>query len=324
MDFYENYLDDIYESYIDTDFLIKKVDIYTESLFRQYDINKDSAELLYLSESVDKDRLQELYLEAGNELLQKISISMQKLKNTVKSFINKILENLENKYLNYKMKESVKDLEKKIDETPNANSIKIEIVDIDSEIKIIDKTINTIRKIGIKNVNEDNLSDLISECNDANLSCQKERKKIHQSKVEITLAMSISVLRGRIKKCSKNVDIDKYLVKIRETDSNPKQQLALKINGILCQLIKEKKSVQYAGVQELYKKINNAIKGNKTSKSASKVIKSVVDKSDIVGSISDEDKKEKEETQSTDETNVDEGYELSNYEIKELFYEFTH
>jgi hypothetical protein len=261
---YPNLLESTYDAYIETSTMLQKIDVYAESIFREYVINKSEAELKVLTESGSSEDLDFLYTEALSELGSKVKLSMQKIVNTVKKFIEHIEDSLAERFLNKKVQVHLKELNDRVKANPKAFEPKITTEDVEELVRTLEMAIDELRKLGTKDVTENNINDLLEEANKINLSCQKRRKEIEGKKVEMSIPFGLSVLEGRIKKCRKPVNVEKQLIKLKEGASIPKQQLVMKVNGLIGQCLKEKKSIQYAGVQSLFTSIDKATKGKKS------------------------------------------------------------
>lgn len=261
---YRLFLEPLFDEYVESTTMLQKIDVFSSSLFFEYEINKQEAELKVLTESGSDEDLEFLYTEALSELGSKIKLSMQKLVNTVKKFIEHIEDSLADRFLNKKVQAHLKELNDRVKANPKAFEPKITTEDVEELVRTLEMAIDELRKLGTKDVTENNINDLLEEANKINLSCQKRRKELEGKKVEISIPLGLSVLEGRIKNCRKPVNVEKQLIKLKDGASIPKQQLVMKVNGLIGQCLKEKKSIQYAGVQSLFSTIDKATKGKKS------------------------------------------------------------
>lgn len=252
---YISLLEELIPIYEDTTYNINKINVYMDSIFREYLIEKEESELKVLKESASNEELENLYQEAKTNLGNKVDLSVKKLVTSVKTFDAKVSENVRTKFKSGETTRKLKKAEEKLKKNPKSGKAKVEIIDVESEIKNIEKTIDELHKLAMNNADENNIGKLMDDANDINTSCQKERKRLDKSPIECQVAMVLPILKKRVISCSKEIEIDKYFIPVKSEDSVQKKQLVTKINGLIAQLLKEKKSVLYAGVNDAYKKI---------------------------------------------------------------------
>lgn len=248
-------LDDLIPIYEDTTYNINKINIYTETIFREYFIENEESELKVLKESSSNEELEYLFQESKTKLGNKIDLSLKKMITTVKTFDAKVNDNITKKFKTGSITKKLKKAEEKLKKNQESAKSKVEIIDIESEIKNIEKTIDSLHNLTLASVDENNIGKMMEEANDINTKCQKERKRINKTPIECQLLMLISLLKKRVLLCTKELKIDSYFIDVKKDDTIQKQQLIVKINGMIAQLLKEKKSILYSGVNDAYKKI---------------------------------------------------------------------
>ena len=305
---YISLLEELIPIYEDTSYNINKINVYTDSIFREYVIEKEESELKVLKESASDEELENLYQEAKTNLGNKVDLSVKKLVTSVKTFDAKVSENVRSKFKSGETTRKLKKAEEKLKKNPKSGKAKVEIIDAESEIKNIEKTIDELHKLAMNNADENNIGKLMDEANDINTSCQKERKRLDKSPIECQVALVLPILKKRVISCSKEIEIDKYFIPVKSDDNVQKKQLVTKINGMIAQLIKEKKSVLYAGVNDAYKKIMKS-KYKEVKENAMEYL------------IKDLDKYFPENTQFLTEALLQEEYDFE--EMYESVYEYT-
>ena len=305
---YISLLEELIPIYEDTSYNINKINVYTDSIFREYVIEKEESELKVLKEAASDEELENLYQEAKTNLGNKVDLSVKKLVTSVKTFDAKVSENVRTKFKSGETTRKLKKAEEKLKKNPKSGKAKVEIIDAESEIKNIEKTIDELHKLAMNNANENNIGKLMDDANDINTSCQKERKRLDKSPIECQIAMVLPILKKRVISCSKEIEIDKYFIPVKSEDNVQKKQLVTKINGMIAQLIKEKKSVLYAGVNDAYKKIMKS-KYKEVKENAMEYL------------IKDLDKYFPENTQFLTEALLQEEYDFE--EMYESVYEYT-
>lgn len=305
---YISLLEELIPIYEDTTYNINKINVYMDSIFREYVIEKEESELKVLKESASEEELENLYQEAKTNLGNKVDLSVKKLVTSVKTFDAKVSENVRTKFKSGETTRKLKKAEEKLKKNPKSGKAKVEIIDAESEIKNIEKTIDELHKLAMNNADENNIGKLMDDANDINTSCQKERKRLDKSPIECQVAMVLPILKKRVISCSKEIEIDKYFIPVKSEDSVQKKQLVTKINGLIAQLLKEKKSVLYAGVNDAYKKIMKS-KYKEVKENAMEYL------------INDLDKYFPENTQFLTEALLQEEYDFE--EMYESVYEYT-
>lgn len=305
---YISLLEELIPIYEDTSYNINKINVYMDSIFREYVIEKEESELKVLKESASEEELENLYQEAKTNLRNKVDLSVKKLVTSVKTFDAKVSENVRTKFKSGETTRKLKKAEEKLKKNPKSRKAKVEIIDAESEIKNIEKTIDELHKLAMNNADENNIGKLMDDANDINTSCQKERKRLDKSPIECQVAMVLPILKKRVISCSKEIEIDKYFIPVKSEDSVQKKQLVTKINGLIAQLLKEKKSVLYAGVNDAYKKIMKS-KYKEVKENAMEYL------------IKDLDKYFPENTQFLTEALLQEEYDFE--EMYESVYEYT-
>ena len=305
---YISLLEELIPIYEDTTYNINKINVYMDSIFREYVIEKEESELKVLKESASNEELENLYQEAKTNLGNKVDLSVKKLVTSVKTFDAKVSENVRTKFKSGETTRKLKKAEEKLKKNPKSGKAKVEIIDAESEIKNIEKTIDELHKLAMNNADENNIGKLMDDANDINTSCQKERKRLDKSPIECQVAMVLPILKKRVISCSKEIEIDKYFIPVKSEDSVQKKQLVTKINGLIAQLLKEKKSVLYAGVNDAYKKIMKS-KYKEVKENAMEYL------------INDLDKYFPENTQFLTEALLQEEYDFE--EMYESVYEYT-
>lgn len=305
---YISLLEELIPIYEDTTYNINKINVYMDSIFREYVIEKEESELKVLKESASDEELENLYQEAKTNLGNKVDLSVKKLVTSVKTFDAKVSENVRTKFKSGETTRKLKKAEEKLKKNPKSGKAKVEIIDAESEIKNIEKTIDELHKLAMNNADENNIGKLMDDANDINTSCQKERKRLDKSPIECQVAMVLPILKKRVISCSKEIEINKYFIPVKSEDSVQKKQLVTKINGLIAQLLKEKKSVLYAGVNDAYKNIMKS-KYKEVKENAMEYL------------IKDLDKYFPENTQFLTEALLQEEYDFE--EMYESVYEYT-
>ena len=100
---YSIFLGEIQEDYNNLDIMIQKIDIYIESMYREYMINREESELKVMTESGTDDDLTFLYEEAQKSFSEKASRTMKKIIDSVSTFVNKVITTIKEKYANSKL-----------------------------------------------------------------------------------------------------------------------------------------------------------------------------------------------------------------------------
>lgn len=263
---YSLYLGDLQKDYEEIDITLKKVDIYIESMYREFIINKEESELKVLTESGTDDDLTFLYEKAEEAFSERVSKTMKKITDSVTDFTNKISDTVKEKYANTKIKSAIDTLENRIKSDKRLSNVKISIIDSDEIEKsfneAIDKCHSVASKIkdGIENEASEVAKKVNAELNTINEVYQKKKKDIENRRKEINLSSAIPYLKSKIKYTEKKEAINNVFVKISENGSSLKKKILLKINAMIAQFQKEMISVNLSTISDIFKKIKEKIK----------------------------------------------------------------
>ena len=260
------YLGDLQKDYEEIDITLKKVDIYIESMYREFIINKEESELKVLTESGTDDDLTFLYEKAEEAFSERASKTMKKITDSVTDFTNKISNTVRKKYANAKIKSAIDTLENRIKSDKRLSNVKISIIDSDGIEKTFNEAIDKCHSVAskIKDGIEDEASEVSkkinAELNTINEAYQKKKKEIESRRKEINLSSAIPYLKSKIKYTEKKEAINNVFVKISDNGSSLKKKILLKINAMIAQFQKEMISVCLSTIPDIFKKIKEIIK----------------------------------------------------------------
>ena len=272
---YSIFLGENQEDYNDVDIMLQKVDIYTESIYREYMINTEESELKVMTESGTDEDLAFLCEEAKKSFSQKVSKTMKKIVESVSTFVNKIVTTIKEKYANKKIESALNSLEERIKADKRLANQTILIIDSEGIEKAfnvaIDKCHNVASKIkdGIEEGSSEILDKINEEINEINDTYQKKKKEIESKKREINMGFSIPYFRSRLKYTEKEKFSPNVFIKISDGASSLKEKLLLKLNTMIGHFNKEIWSVHLACLMDTFKKIKEKLtfKGSKSDES---------------------------------------------------------
>lgn len=266
MTFLETFLS-IEDDNRDFDIMNRKLDIFIESSYRDYLINREEAELEVLTEATnDDDDLNHLYQEAEQTFMERMKKTVKKIKDTLKAFIDKIVTKIRSLFKSKKTDEVIDKVEKKVKETPSLKNEKIKIQDTTKEeesiLQAIDETDKKIAEIKSKPyacTQKD-----LDELREINEKCAKKRKTAAAIVVSVSLLTGIALYKNNKKNAEKKIksvsednldylndDQDEFTARVITQATNQKASL-----------IKSYVSVVTRGVTDVF----NKIKGKATLK----------------------------------------------------------
>ena len=260
------YLGDLQKDYEEIDITLKKVDIYIESMYREFIINKEESELKVLTESGTDDDLIFLYEKAEEAFSERVNKTMKKITDSVTDFTNKISDTVREKYANAKIKSAIDTLENRIKSDKRLSNAKISIIDSDRIEKTFNEAIDKCHSVAskIKDGIEDEASEVSkkinAELNTINQAYQKKKKEIESRRKEINLSSGSPYLKSKIKYTEKKEAVNNLFVKISDNGSSLKKKILLKINAMIAQFHKEMISVCLSTIPDKFKKIKEMIK----------------------------------------------------------------
>ena len=265
MTFLETFLS-IEDDNRDFDIMNRKLDIFIESSYRDYLINREEAELKVLTEAANDDDLNHLYQEAEQTFMERMKKTVKKIKDTLKAFIDKIITKIRSLFKSKKTDEVIDKVEKKVKKTPSLKNDKIEIQDTSKEeesiLQAIDETDKKIAEIKSKPyacTQKD-----LDELREINEKCAKKRKAAGAIVVSVSLLTGIALYKNNKKNAEKKIksvsednldylndDQDEFTARVITQATNQKASL-----------IKSYVSVVTRGVTDVF----NKIKGKATLK----------------------------------------------------------
>lgn len=255
----------------DFDIMNQKLDIFIESSYRDYLINREEAELKVLTESGTDDDLTYLYQEAEQTLKERMKKTIKKIKDTLKAFIDKIITKIRSLFNSKKTDEVINKVEKNVEKSPSLKKEKIKIQDTSKEeeciLQAIDETDKKIAEIQSKPYacTQKDLDDLQK----INEKCAKKRKAAAAIVVTVSLLTGIALYKNNKKNAEKKIndvnddnfdyiddDQDEFTVRVITKAVNQKASL-----------IKSYASTVTRGIADTF----NKIKGKATLKDSEEI-----------------------------------------------------
>ena len=261
MTFLETFLS-IEDDNRDFDIMNRKLDIFIESSYRDYLINREEAELKVLTEAANDD-LNHLYQEAEQTFMERMKKTVKKIKDTLKAFIDKIITKIRSLFKSKKTDEVIDKVGKKVKETPSLKNDKIEIQDTSKEEECIllaidetDKKIAEIKSKPYACTQKD-----LDELREINEKCAKKRKAAGAIVVSVSLLTGIALYKNNKKNAEKKIksvsednldylndDQDEFTARVITQATNQKASL-----------IKSYVSVVTRGVTDVFNKIKGKV-----------------------------------------------------------------
>ena len=266
---YSIFLGEIQEDYNNLDIMIQKIDIYIESMYREYMINREESELKVMTESGTDDDLTFLYEEAQKSFSEKASRTMKKIIDSVSTFVNKVITTIKEKYANSKLNFDLDKLEQRLKSDKSLGNRIISIVDIDSIKRCYNEAIDKCHTIAskIKNNIENEKLEILDKINEEINSIddfyQKKKKEIGNKRKEINLKEAISYFRSKIKSCIKEKFNANIFISISDKMSSLKEKLLLKLNAKISHFCKSVWSFMFSCLNDGIKQIREEIKSKK-------------------------------------------------------------
>ena len=260
------FLEELQEDYNDLDIILQKIDIYIESTYREFMINKEESELKVMTESGTDEDLLFLYEKAEESFSGKVSATMKKISDSVSTFADKVSETVKKKYTGSKFKEALDRLDTKIKTNKNLSNQTVSIVDTEGIKKAFDEAVDKCHSIASKikdDVGEGSseiLNKVNTEINAVDETFQKKKKEIESKTKEIKLSEAISQLRSKINFAEKKEVVKNLFVKISDKASSLKKKFLLKINTMIGNLYKRMLSSCFSRIPGVLSKIKEKVK----------------------------------------------------------------
>ena len=268
---YPVFLGDLQEDYNEADTMLQKIDIYIESMYREYMINREESDLKVMTESGTDEDLAFLYEEAKKSFSQKASKTMKKIVDSVSAFVNKVIKTVKEKYATKKVESALKKLEEQMKIDKSISDKKIDIIAIENVVEWLNMEIDDCHKVAskIKDNLEESDSDFVSKINNEIRSIEDKYQSSKKDimKATVSLKKAVSLLWSEINRLSKGKFNNGNFIKISENASPLKESLLLKLNSMIGKYCKEMWSYQLFFLTDTSKKITKTIKTTKTSKS---------------------------------------------------------
>ena len=260
------FLEELQEDYNDLDIMLQKIDIYIESAYREFMINKEESELKVMTESGTDEDLLFLYEKAEESFSGKVSATMKKISDSVSTFADKVSETVKKKYTGSKFKEALDRLDTKIKTNKNLSNQTVSIVDTEGIKKAFDEAVDKCHSTASKikdDVGEGSseiLNKVNTEINAVGETFQKKKKEIESKTKEIKLSEAISQLRSKINFAEKKEVVKNLFVKISDKASSLKKKFLLKINTMIGNLYKGMISSCFSSISRALSKIKEKVK----------------------------------------------------------------
>ena len=240
------------------DIMSRKIDIFIESSYRDYLIEREEAELKVLTESGTE--LTELYTEAEEKLKDRMKKTIQKIKENLMNFIKAIISKIRSLFTSKKTKDTVNQIERKVEKNPKLKNKEVKYKDTTEEEKCIldaiHKTDKKIAEMKSRPITSNGREDL-KKIND---ECSKKRKAIAAGAVTVVgLGAAIGLFKKYSNKTEKDLNsISEYDVDCDNVD-NETSEVIIEAYNQKASLVKSLASVMTDKVRSLW----NAIRGKK-------------------------------------------------------------
>ena len=262
---YSILLSDIQDTYKETSIMIDKIDIYIESMYREYTINKEESELKVLTESGTNEDLEFLYEKAEESLGQRIEQTMQKICKTVENFINKIIKKVKDKYYDTKFEMFIRELQKKIKRHEEVGSRNVKIFDVTKIERAFNESVDKCHKLAtnIKNNVSDAAEDIADNIRDKIDEIHKDfidkRSKSEKEKKDVSLKRAIGYLQSLKNSITKDKFNKNIFIDIPEKASALKKRILLQINQKISLFYKETCATKFAAITDCFNRIKSAV-----------------------------------------------------------------
>lgn len=193
------------------DMKLLKLQLFNEAAKREFELNKQQAEIKVLKESGTQSDLNMLYEAAEEGLINKMQRSLKAAIEALKEFIKKIIDKIKSIFQSKQGKETLDKMEDICNKNPNVKNQKIEITDIDKEQKCLQKGIDKLSGIIAKIKGGHNKDSFDKEIDDVIEETNRERAKIIAIGAGITVTVGAAI--ALIKKYTKtSEDIGKNAI----------------------------------------------------------------------------------------------------------------
>lgn len=193
------------------DMKLLKLQLFNEAAKREFELNKQQAEIKVLKESGTQSDLNMLYEAAEEGLINKMQRSLKAAIEALKEFIKKIIDKIKSIFQSKQGKETLDKMEDICNKNPNVKNQKIEITDIDKEQKCLQKGIDKLSGIIAKIKGGHNKDSFNKEIDDVIEETNRERAKIIAIGAGITVTVGAAI--ALIKKYTKtSEDIGKNAI----------------------------------------------------------------------------------------------------------------
>lgn len=193
------------------DMKLLKLQLFNEAAKREFELNKQQAEIKVLKESGTQSDLNMLYEAAEEGLINKMQRSLKAAIEALKEFIKKIIDKIKSIFQSKQGKETLDKMEDICNKNPKVKNQKIEITDIDKEQKCLQKGIDKLSGIIAKIKGGHNKDSFDKEIDDVIEETNRERAKIIAIGAGITVTVGVAI--ALIKKYTKtSEDIGKNAI----------------------------------------------------------------------------------------------------------------
>ena len=193
------------------DMKLLKLQLFNEAAKREFELNKQQAEIKVLKESGTQSDLNMLYEAAEEGLINKMQRSLKAAIEALKEFIKKIIDKIKSIFQSKQGKETLDKMEDICNKNPNVKNQKIKITDIDKEQKCLQKGIDKLSGIIAKIKGGHNKDSFDKEIDDVIEETNRERAKIIAIGAGITVTVGAAI--ALIKKYTKtSEDIGKNAI----------------------------------------------------------------------------------------------------------------
>lgn len=213
-----------------TDILFRKINIFTESCFRQYEIDIKTAELETLNESND-DKLITMIEEAHDGLVNRIQNSVQKAYNALIAFFGTIVEKVKEMFCTEKGKKTLNELDK-LSKNPKAKSIRIQSMDVESAMRAADVSQGRIQRLFLRVKSGRVTDEQMKELDAINQSYESERgKAMKTTAITISIASALAIVGKTVKTLSdrKKIETESKIIQEKFNFSKEDSELLAKI-----------------------------------------------------------------------------------------------
>ena len=308
---YMSYFDEINTAFTenskDFDKKMSFIGAFMEMVADEYKCSKESADLKFISESVEDEEfaygnLGAAYTEATEKFSEKITKVFDKLVEVFKEFCDKTVETIRLKYMGATFNARVEKISKKVKENPFIGKQKIKIFSVDDFHGASDAICTVATKFALKVDKEAAGGPFYKEfirCYEYQIEMFKQIK-VGKNTSEVTVSEAVSMLALAGKERIKEIEgFRKEQMKIIErlkrisnlsTDSDLAKD-AKDVGAKLTSILKETISLQIASYNDIFRQcekvISDANKNNKSADEQRKEEKSVEESAQMVDPISE-------------------------------------